>query len=317
MEEQKKDLSISQYVTSKAVAGTIDQVLKEKASQFIASVSSLVAGDENLKKCDNGSILRACLVAASLNLPINPNLGFAYIIPYNNNKKKVTKGENGKELVVWETTTVAQFQMGYKGFIQLAMRSGQFKTLHVNDVREGEITENNMLTGEIKFEWLQVNREQAKIIGYVAYMRLTNGFEKSHNMTVEELKSHGLKYSQTFKKGFGKWKDEFDAMARKTVVKLLLSKYAPMTVEMETAQLADQAVVKDDGYDYTDNQKESFDDVNDSKENARVLAHITNAKTIDELKQCKDALSEATEEAYAHKEIELMELEEAKQNEQA
>lgn len=239
--EQK---SITQYVAHEAVQANIQQVLKDKTPQFIASVSSLVSSNEGLKKCDNGSILRACLVAASLDLPINQNLGFAYVIPYGNE---------------------AQFQMGYKGFIQLAMRSGQFKTINVTEVKEGEIAENNLLTGEIKFDWLP-DREKLKTIGYVSYMKLINGFEKILYMTNEQLNSHGKKYSQTYKKGFGKWKDEFDSMAKKTVVKLLLSKYAPMTVDMQKAQLADQAVIKDDTFQYIDNDsEESKDRLEDAK----------------------------------------------------
>ena len=212
------------------------------------------------------SILLACLTAASLDLPINQSLGFAYIIPYKNNKT----GE-----------MVAQFQMGYKGFIQLAQRSGQFKTINVSEVREGELTAQNNLTGESEFVWTHIDRDKLPVIGYVAYMRLINGFEKSLYMTVEELKKHGLKYSKTFKLGFGLWKDEFDTMAKKTAIKLLLARYAPMTTDMQTAQLADQAVV---GEGYVDNQLPDHNEVSQAKEDARVLEHIEMAKTLAELK---------------------------------
>jgi recombination protein RecT len=208
------------------------EVLGNKAPAFMASLLSLINGNTNFETVDPQTVLSAAMTAATLDLPINPNLGFAYIIPY-----------AGK----------AQFQMGYKGFVQLAMRSGQFRTLNVSDVRIGEISDNNRLTGEMKFQWAE-NRESLAVIGYVGYMRLTNGFEKMMYMTTEELKTHGGKYSQSAKKGYGLWKDEFDAMAKKTVIKLLLSKYAPLTTEMQTAQLADQAVISDEGkYDYIDN----------------------------------------------------------------
>lgn len=294
MNELSKQVSITEYVSKEAVSVNIQQVLKDKTPQFIASVTSLVNANEALKEADNKSILLACLTASSLDLPINQNLGFAYIIPYRDNKSGIT---------------VAQFQMGYKGFIQLAMRSGQFKTINVTEVKEGEITSNNLLTGEIKFDWAS-DREIRKTVGYVAYMQLINGFEKLLYMTTEQLKAHGVKYSKTYKKGFGKWVDEFDGMAKKTVIKLLLSKYAPMTIDMQKAQLADQAIVNDDGYEYPDNdtrERVDHEEVSDQKEKERVLKHIENAKTIKVLEECKEALTEETKDIYNKKLSALME----------
>lgn len=280
-----RDLTITQYVGQEAVSNNIQQVLKDKTPQFVASVASLVANNEKLKACDNGSILRACLVAASLDLPINPNLGFAYVIPYKDQ---------------------AQFQMGYKGFVQLAMRSGQFKTLNVQEVKEGEIAEHNFLTGEIKFEWLEIDREKAKTIGYVAYMKLVNGFEKIFYMTKEQLTAHGVKFSKTFKQGFGLWKDDFDSMAKKTMIKLLLSKWGPMTTEMQTAQLADQAIIKGtDSYEYVDNTPIDHEEVSSQKEIDRVLKHIVNAKSLEELKQVDELVTDETRSAYLDKQAEL------------
>ena len=152
-----------------------------------------------------------------------------------------------------------------------------------NPNSQPEITEEIKLTGYIKFEWLEKDREKVKIIGYVAYMQLLNGFEKIFYMTKDQLQAHGVKFSQTYKKGYGLWKDEFDVMAKKTVIKMLLSKYAPMTIDMQTAQLADQAIVKDDGYEYPDNEKPNHEEVSAEKENARVLEHIKKSKTVAEL----------------------------------
>ena len=197
--------------------------------------------------------------------------------------------------------------MGYKGFIQLAMRSGQFKTINVTDVKEGEISSRNLLTGEIVFTWIEdmETRSKAKTIGYVSYFKLLNGFEKLLYMTTEESKFHGNKYSKSFKSGFGLWKDDFDAMAKKTVIKLLLSKFAPMTVEMQKAILADQAVIDADAYEYPDNERLTTDEISIIKERERVITHIQTAKTVNELKQCEDALTNETQSAYDSKLKEL------------
>jgi recombination protein RecT len=141
---------------------------------------------------------------------------------------------------------MAQFQIGYKGFIQLAQRTGQYRTLNSNDVREGEIKSINRLTGEIDFDWdLTPERDNKKIIGYVSYFQLTNGFVSTLYWTVEEITAHAKKYSQTFKKyGTGLWKDEFPAMAHKTVTKMNLSKNGPLSIDMQRAVLSDQAVIR-------------------------------------------------------------------------
>jgi len=204
----------------------IAEILDKKAPQFVASALSLVSNDKNLSSItDTATLYTALLTAATLDLPINQNLGFAYIIGY-----------NGK----------AQFQMGYKGFIQLAMRSGQFKTISVSEIYEGQINSSNPLTGfEFDFE-KEVDKKKKKIVGYAAYFSLTNGFEKTLYMTKDELTKHGVKFSQTFKKGYGLWKDNFDAMAKKTVIKLLLSKYGPLSTQMQQSITHDQAVIRED-----------------------------------------------------------------------
>jgi len=273
MNDLVKQPTITEFLSSPAVQENIKAVLGDKKEQFITSVASLVNSNEKLQAVDRKSLFSACLIAASLDLPINQNLGFAYIIPYKD---------------------MAQFQMGYKGFIQLAMRSGQFKTINVTDVMEGEIVSNNRLTGEIQFNWIQEGREKAKPVGYVAYMELINGFNKSLYMTTKELNQHGLKYSQSMKKGYGLWKEEFDVMAKKTVLKLLLSKYAPMTTEMEKAQLADQAVITDGDYKYMDNQPIDASEVGREKEQQRVMKHILEAKNMDELEKVADHLDGET-----------------------
>ncbi len=172
-----------------------------------------------MKNASPQSIYNAACVAATLDLPINNNLGFAYIVPY------------GKD---------AQFQMGYRGFIQLAQRSGQFKTISATPIYQGQIVAENPLTG---YEFDFTVSKTGSPIGYAAYFKLLNGFEKTLYMTTEELKQHGLRFSQTFKRGQGLWKDDFESMALKTVIKLLLSKFAPLSVEMQQAVITDQGVI--------------------------------------------------------------------------
>lgn len=225
------------------------EMMGKRAASFITSVLQIASQNEMLAKAEPMSIYQSAAVAATLDLPLNNSLGFAYIVPYNIKQKDGT----------WKV--VAQFQIGAKGFKQLALRSGQFVTINDTDVREGELKHYNRLTGEIEFEWIQdvQVRLSKKIIGYASYFKLLNGFEKTYYMTVDELNDHGLRFSQTFKKGFGLWKDDFDGMARKTVIKLNLSKNAPLSVEMQKAVVADQSVVNDaetEDVEYVDNDAE-------------------------------------------------------------
>ena len=232
----KNNMSIAQYVRNDTVSNRLNELLGKRAPQFVTSLVAAANANKMLNSCKPESVVSAALIAASMDLPINENLGFAYLIPYKTKKY----GE------------VCQFQMGYKGFIQLAQRSGFYKTINASDVKEGEIASNNRLTGEIEFNWIEdsTEREKAKTIGFIAYFRLLNGFEKSLYMTVEELEAHARKYSKNFAKyGSGLWKDSFDEMAKKTVLKLLLSKYGPLSTQLEKALKEDQTV---DG-EYQDN----------------------------------------------------------------
>lgn len=299
----EKEKSIVNYMTNEVVKKNIAETLGQKAPQFIASVASLVNSSNSLAECDRQSILSACLVAASLDLPINQNLGFAYIIAYNTKFKSCD--QEGKEITTW--VKKAQFQMGYKGFIQLAQRSGQFKTINVTDVKESELGNIDKLTGELTFNWVTDEKERDKLttVGYVGYFKLINGFEKALYMTVEDLRKHGVRYSKSYKDGL--WQTDFDAMASKTVIKLLLSKYAPMTTEMQKAQLADQAVIDNDNYEYIDNKRVTPEEYAQDKERNRIINHIDNAKNIEELKMCEGYIDEEElQEKYKVKEKELL-----------
>lgn len=229
----------------------LQQVLSAKKSSFVNNITALVANDTKLQACEPLTILYAGIKATALDLPLDPNLGFAYVIPY---KKK-------------DAPVQAQFQLGYKGFVQLAIRSGQFQVINVTDVREGELQDFDLLTGETRFV-AKPSRETLPIIGYVAYFRLMNGFAKSLYMTRDEVEAHALRYSESYKstkpwvKDGSRWTTDFDAMAKKTVLKLLLSKYAPLSVEMQNAVKSDQAVIDERGEaHYVDHEEASVEDV--------------------------------------------------------
>ena len=259
--------SLSTFLNSDQIKNKFTEIMGKKGVGFISSVLSAVNSNSLLQNADQNSIYTAALMAATLDLPINQNLGLAYIIGYN------TKQTDGTYKVM------AQFQIGYKGFKQLAMRSGQFKTLHETVVKEGEIINHDRLTGSMKFNWIQDSSERLskKTIGYISYFELLNGFSSIFYMTKEEAENHGKKYSQNYKKyGTGLWKDEFDAMALKTVIKLNLSKNAPLSIEMQQAVLSDQGVIKSDDFlnnpetldvDHVDNtDKTKIEKIQDQKQ---------------------------------------------------
>ena len=261
--------SIKAYVSDAKIRQKFEEVLGKKTQGFLASVMQ-VANQPQLKNAVPATVINAAMMAATLDLPINNNLGFAYIVPYSTDAKdekgkkiplldgngnQVKKYYNGKEFPQYQKTTEAQFQLGYKGFVQLAQRSGQFSRIAATPVFEGQLISANPLLG-YEFDWNV--KPQGNPIGYVAFFKLLNGFTAELYMTVDEIQKHAGTYSQSFKSGYGVWKDNFDAMALKTVTKLLLSKQAPLSIEMQTAQLADQAIVRDvetSDFDYIDHNE--------------------------------------------------------------
>ena len=216
------------------------KVLDKGADAFISSLLSLINETPQLKAVDPESVLLSALTAATLKLPINKNLGFAYIVPY--------KGK-------------AQFQMGWRGYVQLAERTGQYKTIHADVVYEGQIKEIDFVTGEI----IRDTKKSNKIVGYVAYIEMLNGFHKTLYMDKETMQEHARTYSQSYVYDLNNnrkssiWSTNFDAMATKTVLKILISKYGIMSVDTLTANIAtalkaDSAVIShDNSYDYVDN----------------------------------------------------------------
>lgn len=223
-----KKLTIQKLVHDKGFIEKAQETLGEGAHQFLSSVLTLANSNSELQKLDPIKLYNCCLMASAIKLPFNQNLGQAYIIAY--------KGE-------------PQLQIGWKGFVQLAQRSGQFRTIGANAVYENEIDGIDPMTGEIIFNF-KLNKT-GEVVGYMAYFELLNGFKKNLYMSVNELTKHGKKYSQTFKRDIGVWVDNFDAMAQKTVLKLLLNKFAPLSIDMQKAIEIDQSTVEGD---YADNK---------------------------------------------------------------
>lgn len=211
-------LGLKALMNTPTMRKKFEDVLKDKSDGFMASVLNLVSNDSYLSSVEPMSIITSAMVAASLDLLVDKNLGYAWIVPY-----------RGK----------AQFQLGYKGYIQLAQRSGQYKALNVIEVYEGELKGWNRLTEEFEFD--QSGRQSNQVIGYVGYFELLNGFKKTVYWTKQEIDRHKQKFS---KSDFG-WKNDYDAMAKKTVLRNMLSKWGILSIEMQKATITDETIVND------------------------------------------------------------------------
>lgn len=207
------------------------EVLGTRANAFMSSIVSAYSANKSLSECEPMSVIASAMIAATLDLPINPSLGMAHIVPY--------KG-------------VGTFQIGWKGFVQLALRSGQYKTIHVTPIYAGQIKAINQFTGDMEFNQ---ERTSDTVIGYLLYFKLINGFEHYHYMTKEQCDAHGRRYSASYRLGKGKWVDQFDDMALKTVVKMGLSKFGILSIDMQTAIEKDES----DGDKYPDSVQTSAD----------------------------------------------------------
>lgn len=253
-----KKVTVKSLFENEAMKARVNEILGKNAATFTTSVIQLVNQSKELAECDPVSVVNSAMVAATLDLPLNQNLGFAYVIAYN-----VKKGND------W--AKVAQFQLGYKGFKQLAMRTGQFVNISQTDVRLGELKTRDRLRGTIDFEWIdsEVARLAAPIIGYVSFFQLQNGYSSTFYMSVEEIEAHAKKYSKSYaKSGTGLWKDDKKGMSEKTVTKLNLSKNAPLSVDDKASQnlvnalRADQAVINnfediDGSVEFPDNTQDA------------------------------------------------------------
>lgn len=214
--------TIHSVLKESSVQGRINEALGKKAAQFSSSLVSLVQSNQRLREANPDSVVAAAMTAALLDLPINKDLGFAHIVPY---------------------AGVAQFQMGYKGFIQLAMRSGQYRNLNAFVVYEGELLSYSKVSGEIVID--EASKTSDKPIGYAAYLELNNGFRHATYWTYDQVVEHSRRFSQAVKQGKkdSPWFTNFDAMALKTVIKSLLSKWGVLSIEMQRAVAFDQSAV--------------------------------------------------------------------------
>lgn len=230
-------LGLTAYLTKDAVKDQINKVVGGKDGQrFISAIISATNTNPALQECTNQSILAGALLGESLKLSPSPQLGHYYLVPFNN-------GNNGK---------VAQFQLGYKGYIQLAIRSGQYKKLNVMAIKEGELEYFDPLNEDIKIQLMVDDwdkREALPTIGYYAFFELTNGFKKAMYWSKAQMEVHATKYSPGYraKKGYTFWEKDFDSMAYKTMLRQLISKWGIMSIEMQNAIEGDMAVINEDG----------------------------------------------------------------------
>ena len=237
-------------IQSDAYKNLVNRTLGDpnRANKFIASISSAVATNPALQECEAGTILSAALLGESLNLSPSPQLGQFYLVPFKDNKNN---------------RTVAQFQLGYKGYIQLAIRSGYYKKLNVLAIKEGELINYNPLDEEIKVNLIEDDevRENTPTVGYYAMFEYSNGFTKTLYWSKKKMQEHAKKYSQGYRRDLEKgseftfWSKDFDGMAYKTMLRQLISKWGIMSVEMQDAFDKDMASINTDGkVDYVDNQ---------------------------------------------------------------
>lgn len=234
--------SIAAFLAKDKVKAQIDDVVGKMNSQrFVSAVVSAVNNNPALQDCTNQSIFSAALLGEALNLSPSPQLGHYYMVPFNN--------KDGK---------VAQFQLGYKGYIQLALRSGQYRKLNVIAIKAGELIRFDPLNEDIEVNLIadEDEREEAETAGYYAMFEYMNGFRKVIYWSKAKMERHALKYSQGYraKKGYTFWEKDFDGMAFKTMLRQLISKWGIMSIEMVTAMDSDMAVIREDGTkEYVDN----------------------------------------------------------------
>lgn len=241
--KRQQKTGLTAYLTNDAVKNQINSIVGGKnGDRFVSSIVSAVQTNPTLQECTNPSILNAALLGESLKLSPSPQLGQYYMVPFNNNKRGCKE---------------AQFQLGYKGYIQLAIRSGQYKKLNVLAIKEGELIRFDPLNEEIEVKLIddEEAREDAPTIGYYAMFEYTNGFRKAMYWSKKKMEDHAIKYSQGYKakKGYTFWEKDFDGMAYKTMLRQLISKWGIMSIDMQEAIDKDMAVIQSDGTpDYVD-----------------------------------------------------------------
>jgi len=250
-------------VSREDVRRRFQEVLGDKAPAFLASVLNATRANAQVAEADPMSVLSAAMVAATLDLPIDNNLGFAAIVPYRNKGK-----------------LVAQFQIMTRGFIQLALRSGQYKAIHVGPVYSDEMHGVNPITGDVMITpapgGFRDKCDDAQIVGYVAFFRLVNGYECVKYWPLEKIRQHGKKYSKSYENEYGLWRQNFPAMAEKTVLKNTLSKWGILSTTMQMAVKVDQATLQIEGptQDIETAAIEYLDAREDGPDNSQRIAEV-------------------------------------------
>lgn len=269
MSEQKNEIAvqgITSYLNSPAVRDNIEGVVgKEHFQSFLSDIVACVQNNTTLASCSNKSILNAALLAKSINLPLTPHLGYAYLVPFDNKKTVVVDGQKQTAYV-----KEAQFQMGYKGYVQLALRSGRYVKLLATDVRKGEVCEYDPFNDCFLMKPVEFEKRTAKdgkgnyivpIVGYYAKFELVTGFIKELYISHEDMLDYAKKYSKAYRSDIQKhtsysfWTTRFEDMAKKTMLRQLLGKWGLLTPELEKAYACDMAVIDEEGNpEYVDNK---------------------------------------------------------------
>ena len=286
--QEKETATLKEFLGSDVAKKQMKALLKDKAGYFAMALMQVVDGNEQLKNAEPQSIFNAGIASAILGLPIEKNLGFSYIVPYGDK---------------------AQFQIGYKGFIQLALRTGQYKLINSTAVKEGEIKLKNRLTGEIDFNFIEDDdlRDSLKTIGYASYIEFNNGFRNTLYMSMKQVQAHAQKYSKSFGYKNSVWTTNFDAMALKTVLKLNLAKFGALSVDFEKALQLDGTTinkVQDNGTleaEYSDNGEDKIKVLGSPDERDKPttkemqeLLRMGNEKNIDVFRKAKELFGVAS-----------------------
>lgn len=286
--QEKETATLKEFLGSDVAKKQMKALLKDKAGYFAMALMQVVDGNEQLKNAEPQSIFNAGIASAILGLPVEKNLGFSYIVPYGDK---------------------AQFQIGYKGFIQLALRTGQYKLINSTAIKEGEIKLKNRLTGEIDFNFIEDDdlRDSLKTIGYASYIEFNNGFRNTLYMSMKQVQAHAQKYSKSFGYKNSVWTTNFDAMALKTVLKLNLAKFGALSVDFEKALQLDGTTinkVQDNGTleaEYSDNGEDKIKVLGSSDERDKPttkemqeLLRMGNEKNIDVFRKAKELFGVAS-----------------------
>lgn len=304
---------ITGYLNAPQIQSYLKDVIGSNRDKFVTNLVSVTNQNKALQKCTNMSLMSGALVATTLNLSLNSSFGYAYLVPFKNNK--LSKEKNAD---VYE----AQFQIGYKGYVQLALRTGQYKKINAIPVYKSQFQGWNALTEELELNEFD-NFEDDEVIGYVAYFKLVNGFEKTMFWSKDKMERHADTYSQAFsldinekiKQGKIKesdmwkyssyWYKDFDRMALKTMLRQVLSKYGIMSEEMQKAYEDDQSVINGDSKNYIDVEVEEkptkpkslndiqnveldLDEITNNLYNQMKESHISEDKAKEYLKTCND-----------------------------